>query len=664
MEMWTDDIQIRSIQTNLREIDWLDMDAERFASDLKRFHANAVWLNTAGIVANYPTELPYHYRNPHLKGDSLARVIEACHRNNIKIISRNDFSKIRREIFEEHPDWAYRTGADKIVDYNGDIHVCFNSDYQQIYALEILKELINNYAVDAVFCNAFGFRTTDYSYNYYGICHCDKCKKIFFDMFGIDLPKEENPKDFAYGKYLKFKNICIEQFREKFRRLIRSTRPEIAITDLDFKRLEVNTEYKKRPLPHWQYDPVCLIKSHRGIEPSRRNISASTVDFIGYYYRHIAVTPELQELRLWQSIANLGGIDWYLMGRIDNHLDRSGFAGIERVFSFAEENESTFKGFKPWSQVLLVSESGAGKAEGRGWARLLLENHIQFDMAMAEQLNQKNIKKYKVIIVPNLPCLEDEQLASLDEYAENGGIVIITGETAIYNGLLEKRDVFGLKCAGIERVEQIRGDMVSSMLLLDDRDKEIFKSFAVVDIAYFGEMFIFASYNDKISKYMKLIPPQCFGPPERCYHTQVTEIPGITVNSFGKGKGIHIPWLPGKLYYDEGYSNPANIMKDILLNLCQVESEALNVNPMVEVTLARREGQILMQFVNLTGHFGNSYFAPVPVYDQAAALPIESAPADIVSLREKNNISSRYENGRLMVTVKKLNDYEAVLITR
>jgi hypothetical protein len=663
MKMWTDDIQIRSIQTNLRETDWLDMDAERFVSDLKKFHANAVWLNTAGIVANYPTTLPYHYRNPYLKGDPLSQIIDVCHRNNIKIISRNDFSKIRRKIFEQHPDWAYRTGDGEIVDYNGDVHVCFNSDYQQIKALEILQEVTGNYAVDAVFCNAFGFKTTDYSYHYYGICHCDKCKKLFFDMFGIDLPKEESPKDPAYGKYLKFKNACIEQFRGKFYRLVRSVRPEIAITDLDFKRLEVNTEYKKRPLPHWQYDPVYLVKSHRGIESGKRNISASTVDFIGYYYRHIAVTPELQELRLWQAIANLGGIDWYLMGRIDNHLDRSGFAAIGKVFSFAEKNESTLKGFKPRSGVLLVSEGGTGKAEGRGWVRVLLENHIQFDMAIAEQLSRKNIEKYRIVIVPNLPYLEDGQLSSLDEYAENGGIVITTGETAIYDDLLKKREVFGLKCMGIEKIEQIREDMVSSMLLLDDRDKETFKSFSVVDIAYFGETFIFASYKENISKYMKLIPPQCFGPPERCYHTQVTERPGITVNSFGKGKGVHIPWLPGKLYYDEGYSNPANMMKDVLVNLCHAGSEAPDVNPMVEVTVAERERQILVQFVNLTGHFGNSYFAPVPVYDQTVVLPAESPPAGVVSLREENNVISRYENGRLAVTVKELKDYEGILIT-
>ncbi len=73
-----------------------------------------------------------------------------------------------------HPDWAYRTAAGEIVDYNGDVHACINGDYQQIYALESIKELITTYEVD-------------------GICHCQSCQAKFSDMFGLALPKSVPP---------------------------------------------------------------------------------------------------------------------------------------------------------------------------------------------------------------------------------------------------------------------------------------------------------------------------------------------------------------------------------------------------------------------------------------------------------------------------------------
>jgi hypothetical protein len=198
---------------------------------------------------------------------------------------------------------------------------------------------------------------------------------------------------------------------------------------------------------------------------------------------------------------------------------------------------------------------------------------------------------------------------------------------------------------------------------LDETDKRVFTSFNNTDIAYFGNKYIFTVPEDGSSNFMKMIPPHMFGPPERCYYTQVTDHPGLRVFNYGKGRGIHIPWLPGKLFYDEGYSNPANIMKDILLNLADLKSNAVNVNPMVEMTIAKRPGQILVQFANLSGHFGVSYFAPVPLRDQSFFLRLNREPETIVPLRKQNCLEWNFENGKLMVNVKDLADYEAVLIT-
>ena len=41
------------------------------------------------------------------------------HKAGIKVIARTDFLKIRRVIYEQHPEWAYVSPEGKIVDYNG-----------------------------------------------------------------------------------------------------------------------------------------------------------------------------------------------------------------------------------------------------------------------------------------------------------------------------------------------------------------------------------------------------------------------------------------------------------------------------------------------------------------------------------------------------------------
>jgi hypothetical protein len=68
-----------------------DVDAERFVADLQSFHVTSVLLNTAGIIASYPTLLPFQTQSAHLQGDSLAEIIAACHRADIRVLARTDF---------------------------------------------------------------------------------------------------------------------------------------------------------------------------------------------------------------------------------------------------------------------------------------------------------------------------------------------------------------------------------------------------------------------------------------------------------------------------------------------------------------------------------------------------------------------------------------------
>jgi len=103
---WWEGWPWRLVQTNLREIDMVDIDADRYVASLRDLEATVAMINTSGIVASYPTALPFHTQSAFLLGDDLAAIIEACHAAGIKVIARTDFSKVRHELFERHPEWA------------------------------------------------------------------------------------------------------------------------------------------------------------------------------------------------------------------------------------------------------------------------------------------------------------------------------------------------------------------------------------------------------------------------------------------------------------------------------------------------------------------------------------------------------------------------------
>ena len=168
-QYWWKDRAWRIVQTNLREIDMADMNAEQYVRELQEFNANTVIINTGGIAASYESNIPFHTRNRHLTGDSLKTVINACKEAGIRVISRVDFSKVRAPLYEQHPEWAYVSPKGEIIDYHGLIHMCFNSDYQQKIALDIIREIIRDINPDGLFLNMGGYSVAlDYTKGY----HC------------------------------------------------------------------------------------------------------------------------------------------------------------------------------------------------------------------------------------------------------------------------------------------------------------------------------------------------------------------------------------------------------------------------------------------------------------------------------------------------------------
>ncbi|MBH1939493.1 beta-galactosidase trimerization domain-containing protein [Mobilitalea sibirica] len=660
---WWENYPWRMIQTNLREIDMEDINAEQFVKDLLDFKANVVLLNAAGIIASYPTKLPYHYQSSYLHGDSLKDIVDLCHKNGIKVLARTDFSKVRRTLYEQHPQWAFRTKDGQVMDYNGDVQCCINGDYQQKYAFEILKEMFETIPFDGLFCNMGGFQTKDYDFKDYGYCHCDNCKRKFRELYGQDLPEAEDYNNPVYGQYLQFQDKILKEYRERMVAFVKGINKEICFDDEAYARIEAATEYKTR-LPHWQYHASSNCRVIIGDGTSNIICSNTTVEYIGYAFRHVSVTPALQELRLWQNLVNLGALDYYLIGRIDNHLDRSSFQRIKKVFAFHAKHEQAYTGLKSKAKILMKrTHRWVASPEEKGWIRTLTESHIPFAEVLPTEFMDVDLSRYQLLLLPDIKFVSKEEADKIDDYVKNGGRVIATGETGLYDPYTGIRDEQVIKSLGVERINSIRHDMVSSMFLVEAKDKKIFTSYADTDVIPVGDSFIHATVKEDAEKFLKLIPPHRYGPPERCYFTEITDTPGVTKYNFGKGYAVYIPWMPGTFYNLGGHSNTFWFMQDILMNLCDIKSIAKSLNPMVEVSLSERSnGNLFVQFVNNSGCFGLSFFDPVPMYHLKLEIPVPKEPKSMNTLKSGQDVSYEYKDQIAYILLDELQEYEAIEI--
>ena len=183
----------RIFQTNIREVD-SGMDVDAVVDDIVGFGADVWLLNAGGIVSHYPSRLPHQHPSPWLKdhpsGDLIGDAVAEAHRRGVRVMARCDFSKVHRDVFEAHPDWCYLSPKGERQIYNGLYSACPSGPYYQEKSLEVINEILDNYAVDAFFFNMFSMALRDYSRTYHGICQCSNCRRHFAAFSGgMALPR-------------------------------------------------------------------------------------------------------------------------------------------------------------------------------------------------------------------------------------------------------------------------------------------------------------------------------------------------------------------------------------------------------------------------------------------------------------------------------------------
>src|SRR5688500_13352300 len=180
---------IRFLQTNLSETD-STVDPRQLVAAVADFGANTFLVNMGGIVAQYPTRVPFHYPSAFLPPgrDLFGEALKEAHARKIRVVGRFDLSKTQKPVFDAHPEWFYKGATGEPAVYNGLYSTCINGDYYRRHALTILSEALDRYEVDGLFFNMFGNPTSDYSGNPLGPCQCDACRARYLARTGRAVP--------------------------------------------------------------------------------------------------------------------------------------------------------------------------------------------------------------------------------------------------------------------------------------------------------------------------------------------------------------------------------------------------------------------------------------------------------------------------------------------
>jgi hypothetical protein len=638
----------RLIQTNLREID-ATMDTDQYVREVQDFGANIVLFNVGGIVANYPTELEFHWRNTHMTGDLVGTVLPKLHAAGVKMIGRFDFSKINEKYAAEHPEWLYVNEKGENVNYNGQVHTCLMGGYQQEYMYKILREATTKYPLDGVFFNMIGFPQRDYSRVFHGVCQCDNCKRSFKEYCGLELPKHDGDP-MAVGKLKQWQRLQIDTQFGRVRELIKSVRKDIAICTYTEEHIDVIRKESGSPTgedPWHDMEKVqWTLLTNKG-----RQLSNASNHFHQMIFRHSGVAPHAHPRRLWKSLTNGAWLDFYCLGPLQRLEDRAGIGAASAVYRFHADNERWLLHTESAAEVGLLHHLGDDYA---GWIQLLSEHHIPFDLV---SLPLSDLSRYKALIVPDSGRLKQEESSMLDEWVKQGGRLLLSGKMPE-----------NLVCLGKPSLKKTWPQRHSMYLRIRPEDKAQLGMPALedFDLSHLrGEFFEYESVSGN-RPLLKLVHDVTYGPPEKCYIHSVSGIPGLWVRKYGEGRAAILPFQIGAMYREWGNQSHPLLAVGTLDNLLgsdrRLEVEA---NPLVEAT-HRRDPKGRFEWVGLFNHSGQlmtSLHAPIPVRHLKVRLKTEGRVKRIRSLTDGRILAQReLAFGYVEVVLPRLNVFEVVIV--
>jgi hypothetical protein len=417
---------IRWLQPNLRETD-AALNPNKFIEDVANFNANVLMMSAGGISALYPSEVQYEYVSPYMpKGqDTFGDVLREAHARKIRIVSRWDFSKTSKDVYDAHPDWFFKMADGQPAIYNGLYLACINGGWYRQKSIEILTEALDRYDVDGCFFNMFSNPTTDYSGHYLGLCHCGNCERLYLERFHRDVP---DTPDADYRAFLHDASVSMSI---TIRDLMKSKRPKAALVGTapeigDVAYGEANTAVR-RPLPLWPYMASENTNQWRNSYPDK-GVVCSGISPIDFPWR-FAVLPQPEiRTRIWQDVANGGAAAFNLNGTIREQPNRMAIDVAIPAYGWLKDHQDYFVGQRSEARVFLLAPRPGGvgfqiaQDSYRGLFRLLTEQHIPF--AAVENLSWIGKRDADLTITPG------STPKALQAYVESGGRLLIASSTA------------------------------------------------------------------------------------------------------------------------------------------------------------------------------------------------------------------------------------------
>src|ERR1035441_1055887 len=146
-------------QLNMTEHDVVDMKVEEWGNYSAPAKVDAVLVSVTGILAFYPSKVPFHKPSKFLGNrDFFGECCAAAKKRGIRVVARMSPDLQWQEALDAHPEWFERDAEGRPHLHNEDprlFRTCMFGNYFTDFMPAIMREVNSLYDVDGLYTNAW-----------------------------------------------------------------------------------------------------------------------------------------------------------------------------------------------------------------------------------------------------------------------------------------------------------------------------------------------------------------------------------------------------------------------------------------------------------------------------------------------------------------------------
>jgi hypothetical protein len=368
------------------------------------------------------------------------------------------------------------------------------------------------------------------------------------------------------------------------------------------------------------------------------------------------------------------------------HEDPRGFEVVRDLYGFLAEHEDHYEGDASGANAAIVysldtlfffgqDQPGSRYVdEIRGIERALHEAHVPFDIISTRVLDEAvgENGRYRVLILPTLACMSEDEAAAMRRFVESGGSVVATFETSLYDRRGIRRegfllsDLWGATYTGVTQSSMAGPEEGYKQVYMEISERHpILQESAGTSVLPMGGDYCVVSAAKEADVPLTLSAPFIVFPEGFSYPKRpASEDPLVVIREHESGgRTLYFSGRPGALYHTMPYPDLGYLIANAVTWAADgVLPVYVEGPPSLQVSIRTQPNRRLVHLINLTG--GDRFFQElVPLRDVKVAVPLEEGEdvQRVYRLSDGVDLAFDCEDRRCQVTVPEIMDYDVVV---